>query len=289
MNVQGRDCCITLKTQFREMGIPYAEETIREAVSLLKEQAAIEGDGICGAIRKPCGVTGCVVTPLSIETVPFLFVLALGRPGLPVYVSGTRNLYRHGVNLAAMEDGLRFDLIQDRGELRTLYEGCRVQGFELRIMRAEALKLRLDICNALPGLCFGNNPPDRAVVCGGEWFKEDGVVYRTNGIEQKNIYGLTITTRKNSGTQTEIRIHRVLDVTEEFPPLIETLEITAKLYRDNYEFRSYGAFKLSLSHLVLMADETMIDSGDAVIGPLRYYCAGNVSADVYTSTEDVIE
>jgi hypothetical protein len=30
------------------MGIPYAEETIREAVSLLTEEAAIEGDGPWG-------------------------------------------------------------------------------------------------------------------------------------------------------------------------------------------------------------------------------------------------
>ncbi|GHU77972.1 hypothetical protein FACS189462_1320 [Spirochaetia bacterium] len=300
MNVQGRDCCITLKTQYRELGLPYAEETIREAISLLKEQAAIEGDGICGAIRKSCGVTGCVVTPLSIETAPLLFVLAMGQSGLPVYVSGTHNLYHHSVNLLTMEGGLVFDLIQDRGQLRTLYEGCRAQSFELRIMRDEALKLRLDIAGDNPPVLYTH--PDRAVVCGGEWFKEDGVVYRINSIEQKNIYGLTITTRKDGGTQTEVRIHRVLDISGELPQVIETLEITAQLFqrgtspdglggvfRDNYEFRSYGAFKLSLSHLVLLGDETMIDSGDAVIGPLRYYCAGNVSADVYTSTEDVIE
>ncbi|GHV48556.1 hypothetical protein AGMMS49546_39170 [Spirochaetia bacterium] len=313
--VNGRDCCITLKTQYREVcrnaerfclaipqsgiALPYAEETIRGAVSLLKEEAAIEGDGVCGGIRKPCGVTGCVVTPLSIETAPFLFVLALGRSEFPVFVSGTRNLYRHTVNLSAMEGGLRFDLIQDRGTVRTLYEGCRVQGFELRIMRDEAVKLKLDICNALPGLCFGDHPPvsysypERAAVYGGERafcerFKEDGVAYRINGVEQKNFYGLTISTHKAGGTQTEVRIHRILDSAMELPPVIETLEITAQLFRDSYEFRSYGAFRLSLSRLVLMADETMIDSGDAVIGPLRFYCAGGLSAEVFTGSEEMI-
>jgi hypothetical protein len=50
---------IVIKTQYREMGVPYAEETIREAVSLLKEEAAIEGDGSCGAIRKS-GESLCV-------------------------------------------------------------------------------------------------------------------------------------------------------------------------------------------------------------------------------------
>ncbi|GHV93675.1 hypothetical protein AGMMS50268_41780 [Spirochaetia bacterium] len=293
--VNGRDCCITLKTQYREMGLPYAEETIRGAVSLLKEEAAIEGDGVCGGIRKPCGVTGCVVTPLNIETAPFLFVLALGRSGLPVFVSGTRNLYRHSVNLLAMEGGLRFDLIQDRGTVRTLYEGCKVEGFELRIMRGEAVKLKLDICNALPGLCFGDHPPvsysypERVAVCNGERFKEDGVVYRINGIEQKNIYGLTISTHKAGGTQTEVYIHRVLDSLMELPPVIENLEITAQLFRDSYEFRSYGVFRLNLTRLVLMADETSINSGDAVIGPLRYYCAGVLSVDVFTADDGVIE
>jgi hypothetical protein len=70
MTVQGCDCLIVIKTRYREMGVPYAEETIREAVSLLKEEAAIEGDGLCGAIRKNSGVTGCVVTPLTIGMAP---------------------------------------------------------------------------------------------------------------------------------------------------------------------------------------------------------------------------
>ncbi|MFP3041629.1 hypothetical protein LQZ19_07365 [Treponema primitia] len=287
MNAQGRDCCITLKTQYRELGLPYIEETIREAVSILKEEAAIEETGVCGAIRRSRGVTGCVVTPLSIETAPLLFVLALGRSGLPAFVSETRILYRHSVNLSAMESGLRFDLIQDRGPLRALYEGCRVRGFELRIMRGEAIKLKLDVAGDMPPVSYPY--PDRAAVCVGERFNEAGVTYRINGIEQKNIYGLTITTRKDSGTQTEVRIHRVLDSATELPSIIETLEISAQLLHDHYDHRLYGAFRLSLSRLALMADETAINAGDAVIGPLRYYCAGLFSADVFTTDEGVIE
>ncbi|GHU73657.1 hypothetical protein FACS189450_13850 [Spirochaetia bacterium] len=302
MSVQGRDCTITLKTQYREMGLPYAEETIREAVSVLKEEAAIEGAGVCGAIRQSRGVTGCVVTPLSIETAPFLFVLALGRSGLPVFVSGTRVLYRHTVSLSAMESGLRFDLIQERGPMRTLYEGCRVRDFELRIMQGEwpqaaLIKLRLDITGDHPPVSYSY--PDSPAVHGGERtfcerafyerFKEDGVVYRINGIEQKNIYGLTISTRKAGGTQTEVRIHRVLDSALELPPIIESLEITAQLLHDHYAHRLYGAFRLNLSRLVLMADETGINTGDAVIGPLRYYCAGLFSVDVFNTDEGIIE
>ncbi|GHV25502.1 hypothetical protein AGMMS4952_03410 [Spirochaetia bacterium] len=287
MTVQGRDCTITLKTQYREIGLPYAEETIREAVSLLRENPAIEGYGNCGAIRQSAGVMGCVVTPLSIETAPLLFVLALGRSGVPVFVSETRGLYRHTVNLSAMENGLRFDLIQERGAVRTLYEGCRVKDFELRIMRGEAVKLKLNITGDTPPVTYAY--PDRLTVHGGERFKENGVKYRINGMDYSNIYGLTIATRKEGGTQTEVWIHRVLEDTAILPPLIETLEVTAQLYRDEYEYRSYGAFRLRLSRLVLMADETDINSGDAVIGPLRFYCAGLFSADVFTADEGVIE
>jgi hypothetical protein len=119
------------------MDVPYAEETIREAVSLLKEEAAIEGDGSCGAIRKSGGVTWCVVTPLTIGTAPLLLYLAMGSAGLPLYVSETRNLYLYRLNLLPMEDGSRFDLVQKRGGSRMLYESCAVTGFELRINRGK--------------------------------------------------------------------------------------------------------------------------------------------------------
>jgi hypothetical protein len=197
MSVQRRDCTITLKTQYRELGLPYAEETIREAVSLLKENPAIEGAGNCGAIRRSAGVTGCVVTPLSIETTPLLFVLALGRSGVPVFVSETQGLYRHSVNLSAMEQGLCFDLIQERGAVRTLYEGCRVKGFELRIMRGEAVKLKLEIAGDQAPVTYSYS--DRLTVNSGERFKASGVTYRINGKEYSNIYGLTIATRKQGG------------------------------------------------------------------------------------------
>jgi cbb3-type cytochrome oxidase cytochrome c subunit len=88
MTVQGRDCLIVIKTQYRETGVPYTEETIREAVSLLTEEAAIEGDGSCRAIRKSAGVTGCVVTPLTIGTAPLLLYLAMGLPFIHIF-SGT--------------------------------------------------------------------------------------------------------------------------------------------------------------------------------------------------------
>jgi hypothetical protein len=300
-----------IKTQYRETGIPYAEETIREAVSLLREEAAIEGDGSCRAIRKSgqqvgLGVTGCVVTPLTIGTAPLLLYLAMGSAGLPLYVSETRNLYLYKLDLLPMEDSTRFDLVQDRAPFgrpngdaenqgfsahvpagRKLYEGCAVTSFELRIVRGEAVKLKLDIRGEHPPAIYPYQ--DIAPMERGERFMGDGVTYRINGTEYKNIYGLTMAARKEGGTRTELWIKRVLEPGTDIPDLIEELTITAQLLRDKYEYRHYGAFRITLKRLVLTADETAVNTADAVIGPLRYYVAGTVTAETFTTDGGTLE
>jgi hypothetical protein len=260
---------------------------MREAVSLLEEEASIEGDGVCRAIRKNSGVVGCVVTPLTISTAPLLLSLAMGAVGKPVYVSETKNLYRYRLELLPMEDTEHFDLIQDRGGERLLYEACRVNGFELRIMREEALKLKLDICGECPPVVYPyTNKIERAQ---GERFFEDGVTYTINNKEYKNIYGVTLISKKVGGTKTEIWIKRSLEQGQDLPHLIEEFTISAQLLRDTYELRQYGTFRITLTRLVLISDETEINTSGAVIGPLRYYVAGTVSTEVFTSGEEVIQ
>ena len=283
MKVQGCDCSIVIKTEHREFDVPYSEETIREAVSLLQEEASIEGDGICRAIRKKCGVTGCVVTPLTIGTAPLLLYLAFGSAGLPVFVSETRNLYSYILDLLPLEDTDCFDLLQDRNGERKHFEGCRVQGFELRFMRDEAVKLKLDVCGERPPVIYpyADTFPKET----GERFSGDCVKYRINGRDYKNIYGVTIMTRKEGGTKTELWIKRSLESGTDIPDIIEEMTVEAELLRDKYEYRFYGSFRITIEKMVLVSDETNINSVGAVIGPLRYYVAGAVSADVYTSSE----
>jgi hypothetical protein len=287
MPVNGCDCSIVIKTAYRETGIPYAEETIREAVSLLTEEASIEGDGSCRAIRKSGGVMGCVVTPLTIGTAPLLLYLAMGSSGLPLYVSETRNLYRYKLNLLPTEDSTRFDLVQDRGGSRKLYEACAVTGFELRIVRGEAVKLKLDISGERPPAIYPYQ--DMASTERGERFMGDKVTYRINGTEYANIYGLTLAAKKEGGTKTELWIKRVLEPGTDMPDLIEELTITAQLLREKYEYRNYGMFRITLKRLVLAADETAVDTADTVIGPLRYYVAGTVNAEVFTNSGEMLE
>jgi hypothetical protein len=276
-----------IKTAYRDMGVPYAVETLREAVSLLKEEAAIEGDGSCGAIRGHhvgLGVTGCVVTPLTIGTAPLLLCLAMGSSGLPLYVSETRNLYLYRLNLLPMEKGSRFDVVQERGGSRLLYEGCAVTGLELRINRGEAVNLKLDIHGEHSPAIYPYTDPLKTET--GERFRGDNVAYRINSMEYRNIYGLTLSVKKEGGTQTEVRIKRALEKEPDLPGIIEELTITARLIRERYEYRHYGMFRITLKGLALVSDETGIASADAVIGPLRYYCAGSFTAEVFTNSEE---
>jgi hypothetical protein len=287
MTARGRDCLIVIKTEYREAAVPYAEETIREAVSLLKEEAAIEGDGSRRAIRKSGGVTGCVIAPLTIGTAPLLLYLAMGSAGLPLYVSETRNLYLYKLNLLPAEDGSRFDLIQDRGGSRKLYEECAVTGFELRFNRGETVHLKLDIRgDRPPAVCPYNNSLTTET---GERFNGDYVTCRINGNEYTNIYGLTLSAKKEGGTRTELRIKRSLEQGGDLPEIIEELTVTAQLLRDKYEYRYYGMFRITLTRLVLVSDETVVDCADGVIGTLRYYVAGTVNAEVFTSTGETLE
>jgi hypothetical protein len=292
MKVQGSECTIIIKTSHCEMDIPYSDETLREAVSFLREEASIEGDGICRGLRKISGVTGCVVTPLTIGTAPLLLYLAMGVSGNPVFVSETRNLYQCRLELLPMEDSDYFDVIQFRGGERKLYERCRVQGFELRVMREEAIKLKFDIC----GKCVPRVYPysDTFEREQGERFSGDYVTYKINGQKFKNIYGITIVSKKQGGTKTELWSKRALEQggfakqSSDIPAIIEELVLTTQLLRDKYEYRYYGTFRITIKRLVLVSDETEVDAVDTVIGQLRYYVAGTLVTEVFTSGEGVI-
>jgi len=126
-------------------------------------------------------------------------------------------------------------------------------------------------------------------VIGKERFNSEFVTYKINNHEFKNIYGVTLTAKKEGGTKTEIWIKRILDDEPDLPEIIDELSITGRLLRDKYEYRYFGMFHITLKRLVKVSDETDVNSADAVIGPLRYYVAGTVTAETFTSGEEAIE
>ena len=224
----------------------------------------------------------------------------MGAVGNLVFVSETRELYKYQLNLLPLEDTDIFDLIQDRSinnrtfgseqlamnNERRLYEGCRVKGFELRILCDEAIKLKLDIISERPPTTYPYM--DTFTREYGERFNGDYVTYGINGQEYKNIYGVTLVSRKEGGTKTELWIKRALNTNSDLPHIIDELTITAQLLRNKYEHRHFGTFRITLKRLLLVSDETSIKSSDTVIGPLRYYIADTVSTDVFNSGMEAI-
>ena len=286
MNVQGRDCTLVVLKSHTEMSIPYSEETIRENVSLLEENPSIEGKGNVKTIRTSSGAVGCVVSPLTIGAAPLLLCLAFGEVRLSAHVSGTSNIYKHTIDLVPMDDTGPFGLLQDRGSEKKYYAACRVKSFELRILRDEAIKLKLDIYSERAPVSYpvlDQFKSDR-----GERFKGENVKYRINDREYKNIYGVTLTGKKESGTKTEIWIRRILEKDTDLPETIENLTITARLLRDCYEERHFGQLRITLKSLVLAHDETSVECDDSVIGPLRYFVNGDLTAEVFTTGSESI-
>jgi len=286
MNVQGRDCTLAIKTTHRETDIPYSEETIREAISLLEENPPIEGTGTVKALPKNSGVKGCIVTPITIGTAPLLFFLAMGELAQSDYVPQTRDLYKHWFHLVPQEDTEPFGLVQHRGGEKRHFPSCRIRSFELRILRGEALKLKLDIRGEQSPVIYPYL--DEIEKSSGERFNGDNVKYLINGQEYKNIYGFTLSIKKEKGVKTELWIKRVLKTGDDIPAAIDELTITARLLRDKYENRHFGTFRLTFKNLLLFSDETTIDAPDAVIGPLRYFVNGGLTAEAFSAgTEDI--
>jgi hypothetical protein len=161
-----------------------------------------------------------------------------------------------------------------------------LKNFELRVNREEALKLKLDICGERSPTVYPYT--DKVIKENAERFCGDCVSYKINGKEYKNIYGLTLLSKKEGGTRTELWIKRVLDTDSDIPELIDEIVITAQLMRDKYEYRHFGIFRITIKQLVSTSDETQINTADTVIGPLRYYVAGTVNTEVFNSGEGVI-
>jgi hypothetical protein len=168
-------------------------------------------------------------------------------------------------------------------------------------MRGEALRLKLEITGERSPVVYPytaqyqTSEMSDTARGSGERFGGDSVSYHINGREYKNIYGVTLISKKAGGTKTELWVKRAVmrSITSEngndLPELIKEITLTAQLLRDTYEHRKFGTFRITVKKPVLTSDETEINAPDTVIGPLRYYVAGTVSTEVFSSRERAIQ
>ena len=276
----GRELSLTLELAECASAIPYTGKTIREKISVLSLEASLEGNGLCGAITERRGTTGGFTTLLTLDTVPSLFAAIFGRMAGRCYVSGTRDLYRTEHALCASFASTEFALSEKYGNKERYYPRCKCAGFEFRFHRGEPLHVHLEVDGNIPAREAEHGERVKTILHDTECFTEVGVLYEIDGIAQKNIYGLTITGHKSGGCKTFVRLHRALSC-DEIPAKINTLTVTARLFRDCYEAGRYGLFRLRLSNLLLSADETVVNTSDTVIGPLFYIAAGEAAAESF--------
>jgi hypothetical protein len=275
--VCGRDCYILFRVGQKELTVPYSEETIREAEGVVRERACIEGDGVVRALRQRGGAAGCVVTPLTMSAAPLVLGICFGGIGEAVFVSGSRHLYRRHLVLKPYQDCGAFDLIQHRGGEGRLFGGCFVRSFSLRINKGEALKVRIDVGSSVGWVSHNGQGAEGTE---GERFKEDGVTYKINGAVTKDIYALKANFSRGGSVSAEVFIHRVLKEAD-LPDVIDAFEIDCLLMRDCYEERRFGRFSVRFERLLKMADETVVDCADGLIGPVRYFCTGGISSEIF--------
>jgi hypothetical protein len=285
--IKGTDYSIRIVSEGFNADIPFLSKTLREKFCLVKQEAAIEGKGRIRAVTESIGSTGGFTTPLTIGTVPALFSAIFGSPVSTEYVSGTRSLYRRKMELTDISP--RFDIYEQLRVSVKKYPLCFCKGFELRITRDAAVKLHLNIGSDSGTAPFPQNPqnPQNAEQTElQERFKEYGITYNIDGAKQDNIYHLVITCDKQNGCRTEVRIHRYIKNDSDYPTVIENFTIKARLFRDCYENKRFGAFEITLKNLRLISDETEVTTTDTVIGALRYYVCGEIDVYAYNSNEE---
>jgi hypothetical protein len=219
----------------------------------MEEHPAIEGEGRRGALVEGAGV----------------------------FVSQTRGLYRFPLVLSAADCSGSVDFVEFRRAGGRVFPACSCAAFELRIMRENVIHAHVDVSGRGKVSEQITNNNEQITKVREERFRERGVRYEVDGVERDCIYGLTLSVNKLNGTKVEAGIHRILDEGFAFPAVIENLTVTARLFRDTYEDRQFGRFVLRLSKLLFVSDETMVQTADAVIGPVRYFAAGDVTAEVF--------
>jgi hypothetical protein len=264
-----------------EYDVPFVSRTVRDRRAVLREEAGIEGNYARRSLNVMTGTTGGFTAPLTLGTARLFLTLMFGEIDGGVFVTETRGLYRYQLNMKPAGLTESFSIIEEWGMSRKLYADVVVKSFELRVHREENVMARFDVegntkaiitTRIAEGVKPRTLPPER--------FNENGNVYTIDGITCNSIYAITLSCEKSHSLKTQIVLHRILQ-SDELPAHINEFRGEFMLFRDKYEAREFGRFSITLRGLDLVSDETIVSSADAVIGPLRYWVSGGVTAECF--------
>ena len=122
MNIQGRDCTLTVARDGVFYPLPYSEETVRETSKGYSLPCVIGRRNRDKYIQTGRLIQGCFVSRLEYLNVYALFLLLFNRDQ-------------------------SFDIYTDRSYEKEVYKNVNVKSFELRATNGEAFKFKADICS----------------------------------------------------------------------------------------------------------------------------------------------
>ena len=120
MNIQGRDCTLTVTRDDKFIPLPYSEETVRQTSKGYSLPCVIGKRKRDRFILCKKTVTGCFVTRLDYNCVEQLFLLLF-------------------------YDNQLFDIYTDRKYEKAVYKNLTFKSFELRATNGDAFKFHLDV------------------------------------------------------------------------------------------------------------------------------------------------
>ena len=120
MNIQGRDCTLTVARDGTFIPLPYSEETVRQTSKGYSLPCVIGKRNRDKFILSKKAVTGCFVTRMDFNCVEQLFLLLF-------------------------YDNEVFDIYTDRVYEKAVYKNLTFKSFELRATNGDAFKFHLDV------------------------------------------------------------------------------------------------------------------------------------------------
>ena len=137
MNIQGKDCTLTVARDCEFIPLPYSEETVRQTSKGYSLPCVIGKRNRDKFILSKKAITGCFVTRLDYNYVEQLFLLLF-------------------------YDNEVFNIYTDRIYEKVVYKNLTFKSFELRVTNGDAFKFHLDIKETQPSglflcsrLCWG--------------------------------------------------------------------------------------------------------------------------------------
>lgn len=270
-----------------ELLLPVTRNTIRTIPTLIDKRPAVGKTITRYRLITGKEITGCIVSRLTMNTAPLLFLLAVGEIEEEGHRIGTRGTYYH--DLATREGGfLYFGIAITTERTVTHYPDLITEGFELRGERGGALYLKLELKGSVETI--RENDEDIPVLKSERFFFFYGHEITIRGTTYHDTAGFSIQGRQewDGAKQYTVSIRRKETGTNDFEAMRD--DITAEMRFENpdeYEPGYKAGFTVTMLKLVYEGEESYPDNTGIWGRDFRYRGYGKLGIRVYTKEKDI--